>query len=197
MRYAEKTSLASHMLCTAELLLGETVVATGSCMLDTGALEASFISQSMIDSSPLFTPLLTPCSIAVTLGDGKEEKGVYVTSYIQLTVRIPDSRGIPYTAASIWLLVMPALTVDIVIGLPHLMRCFAGCFMSRLNSAIVAAHEAYVDSPPGPPSSHVPITPIAALPPTLIICCFLNAFLVVIILMLFMCIIPLFMFASR
>ena len=151
------------MLCTAELLLGETVVAAGSCMLDTGALEASFISQSMIDSSPLFTPLLTPCSIAVTLGDGKEEKGVYVTSYIQLTVRIPDSRGTPYTASSIWLLVMPALTVDIVIGLPHLMRCFAGCFMSRLNSAIVAAHEAYVDSPPGPPSSHVPITPIAAL----------------------------------
>ena len=89
MRYAEKTSLASHMLCTAELLLGETVVTTGSCMLDTGALEASFISQSMIDSSPLFAPLLTPCSIAVTLGDGKEEKGVYVTSYIQLTVRIP------------------------------------------------------------------------------------------------------------
>jgi hypothetical protein len=41
MRYAEKTSLASHMLCTAELLLGETVIATGSCMLDTGALDVT------------------------------------------------------------------------------------------------------------------------------------------------------------
>ena len=148
MRDAEKTSLASHMLTTAELLIGDTIITSGSCMLDTGALEASFISQSVIDSSLLLQPLLRSCSIAVTLGDGQEEKAVYVTSYIQLSVRIPDSRGTPYTGESIWLLVMPALTVDIVIGLPHLMRCFAGCFMLRLNAAIVAAHEAYVDSPP-------------------------------------------------
>ena len=151
------------MLTTAELLIEGTVITSDVCMLDTGALEASFVKQSVIDSSPLLQPLLRPCSIAVTLGDGNDEKAIYVTSYIQLSVRIPDSRGTPYTGESIWLLFMPALTVDIVIGLPHLMRCFAGCFMSCLNAAIVAAHEAYVDSPPVPPSIGIPTTPIAAL----------------------------------
>jgi hypothetical protein len=64
------------MLTTAELLIGDTIITSGSCMLDTGALEASFISQSVIDSSSLLQPLLRSCSIAVTLGDGQEEKAV-------------------------------------------------------------------------------------------------------------------------
>ena len=45
-------TLAQFMITTVELVSDDTVLATGSCMLDTGALQASFISKELLDRCP-------------------------------------------------------------------------------------------------------------------------------------------------
>ena len=74
------------------------------------------------------------------LGDDADEMKVTVLSYVPLTIRIPDSKGNLHEAHSVWLLVMSTLGVDVIIGLPHLVRNFPQCFTSHLMSAIIASH---------------------------------------------------------
>ena len=133
-------TLASFMLTTVELLHEGVLLFAGDCMLDTGALQASYIRQEVLDRSPLLQSLQRPCSVQVLLGDDADASKVAVNSYVPITIRIPDSNGKPHEAQSVRLLVMPSLSVDVIIGLPHLVRNFPQCFTSHLMAAIIASH---------------------------------------------------------
>ena len=52
LQQSQDPTLASFMLTTIELLYDDTLLATGTCMLDTGALQASFIRQEVLDRYP-------------------------------------------------------------------------------------------------------------------------------------------------
>lgn len=135
------------MITTVELIVESSVLATGTCMLDTGALQTSFIRQSVLDRPPHLKALQLPCTVAVILGNDKVSTAVAVSHYIPFTVRIPGAQGHPHEAHSVWLLVMPTLSVDVIIGLPHLIRNFPQCFASHIMSAIMSTHEAGADTP--------------------------------------------------
>ena len=140
LQQSQDPTLASFMLTTVELLLDGMLLAAGTCMLDTGALQASYVRREVLDRSPQLRSLQRPCSIDVLLGDDADATKVSVSSYVPLTIRIPDSKGGLHKAHSVWLLVMPTLGVDVIIGLPHLVRNFPQCFTSHLMSAIMATH---------------------------------------------------------
>ena len=74
------------------------------------------------------------------LDDDADASKVAVNSYVPITIRMPDSSGKPHEAESVRLLVMPTLSVDVIIGLPHLVRNFPQCFTSHLMAAIIASH---------------------------------------------------------
>ena len=97
------------MLTSADLLIDESLVAIVSCMFDKGALQASFVRQSVVDSNPRIQQNLRACSVQVTLGDGSESSSVTVRTYVQLQVRCIDAAKVSHTTAPIWLLVMPKL----------------------------------------------------------------------------------------
>ena len=65
----QDTTLASFMLTTVELLHEGVLLFEGDCMLDTGALQASYIRQEVLDRSPLLQSLQRSCSVQVLLGD--------------------------------------------------------------------------------------------------------------------------------
>jgi hypothetical protein len=111
-------TLAQFMITTVELVYDDTVLATGSCMLDTGALQASFVSQELLDRCPHLHAMQRPCTVDVHLGDDAASTAVSVSRYIPISVRIPDAQGAPHTAHSVWLLVMPTLVTNVIIGLP-------------------------------------------------------------------------------
>ena len=140
LQQSQDPTLASFMLTTIELLYDDTLLATGTCMLDTGALQASFIRQDVLDRSPQLRALQRPCTIDVLLGDDADATAVSVSRYVPLTICIPDAKGGLHEAHSVWLLVMPTLSVDVIIGLPHLIRNFPQCFASHLMSAIMSTH---------------------------------------------------------
>jgi hypothetical protein len=140
LQQSQDTTLASFILTTVELLHDSVLLFAGTCMLDTGALQASYIRQEVLDRSPQLRSLQRSCSVQVLLGDDAEETKVTVSSYVPITIRLPDSKGMPHEAHSVWLLVMPTLGVDVIIGLPHLVRNFPQCFTSHLMAAIIASH---------------------------------------------------------
>ena len=140
LQQSQDPTLASFMLTTVELLYDDILLAAGTCMLDTGALQASYVRQEVLDRSPQLRSLQRPCTIDVLLGDDADATKVSVSRYVPLTVRIPDAKGGLHEAHSVWLLVMPTLAVDVIIGLPHLVRNFPQCFISHLMSAIMATH---------------------------------------------------------
>jgi hypothetical protein len=147
LQQSQDPTLASFMLTTVELLHEGVLLAAGSCMLDTGALQASYIRQDALDNSPQLRSLQRSCSVDVLLGDDAEETKETVSSYVPITIRLPDSKGNPHEAHSIWLLVMPTLGVDVIIGLPHLVRNFSQCFTSHLMAAIIASHTDKASNP--------------------------------------------------
>ena len=98
---SQDPTLASFMITTIELVSGDTVLATGSCMLDTGALQASFIRQDILDRCHHLRALQRPCTIDVLLGDDAVSTAVSVTKYVPVTVRIPDAQGAPHEAHSV------------------------------------------------------------------------------------------------
>ena len=51
------------MLTTAELIINDNTVTTSSCMFDTGALQASFIRRSVVDSNPEIRDSIRDCSV--------------------------------------------------------------------------------------------------------------------------------------
>ena len=51
---------------------GSTDVATVQSMLDSGALDATFIDGTVIKSLPFLSTLRRPCHFSVRLGDGKD-----------------------------------------------------------------------------------------------------------------------------
>ena len=128
------------MLTTADLLVDNTMITTSSCMFDTGALQASFIRQDIVDSNPLIRSRIRDCNVNVTLGDGTDSSSVPVSHYVQLQVRCSDTAGISYTTPPIWLLIIPQLAEDVIIGLPHLVRHLPDCFVSHIMAAISDAH---------------------------------------------------------
>ena len=86
-------TLASFMLTTVELFHEGVLLFEGDCMLDTGALQASYIRQEVLDRSPLLQSFQRSCSVQVLLGDDAEESKVAVSSYVPITIRLPDSKG--------------------------------------------------------------------------------------------------------
>ena len=141
MHSSQDHTLAQYMITTAELVVDDVVFATGSCMLDTGALQASFISQELLDRHPSLYSRQRPCTVDVHLGDDAASTAVSVSTYVPISVRIPDADGSPHTAPVIWLLVMPTLVTDVIIGLPHLIKNFPHCFASHFMKAIMSTHE--------------------------------------------------------
>ena len=135
-------TLAQFMITTAELVSGDTVLATGSCMLDTGALQASFISKELLDRCPHLHAMQRPCTVDVHLGDDAASTAVSVSRYVPISVCIPDAQGAPHIAHSVWLLVMPTLATDVIVGLPHLIRNFPQCFASHFMQAIMSTYAA-------------------------------------------------------
>ena len=137
---AQDSSLAVHMLTTAELILNDNTITTASCMFDTGALQASFIRRSVVDNNPIIRGRLRNCDVQVTLGDGSDSSSVSVTSYVQLQIRCTDTSSVSHTTPPIWLLVMPELAEEVIIGLPHLVRHLPDCFVSHIMAAVRDAH---------------------------------------------------------
>ena len=117
------------MLTTAELLINDNMITTASCMFDTGALQASFIRSSVVANNPQIRNSIRDCNVEVTLGDGSDASSVQVTHYVQLQVRCSDANGISHLTPPFWLLVMPELAEEVIIGLPHLVRLLPDCFV--------------------------------------------------------------------
>ena len=128
------------MLTTAELIINEITIATASCMFDTGALQASFIRKAVVDANPSIRKSIRDCSVEVTLGDGSNSSSVRVTNCIQLQIRCTDASGISHLTPPFWLLVMPELAEEVIIGLPHLVRYLPDCFVSHIMAAVKDAH---------------------------------------------------------
>ena len=128
------------MLTTADLIINDTTIAAASCMFDTGALQASFIRRSVVDNNPMIRDRLRSCDVQVTLGDGSDSSSISVTNYVQLQIRCTDTSSISHTTPPIWLLVMPELAEDVIIGLPHLVRHLPDCFVSHIMAAVKDAH---------------------------------------------------------
>ena len=124
------------MLTTADLIINDTTIAAASCMFDTGALQASFIRRSVVDNNPQIRDRLRSCDVQVTLGDGSDSSSISVTNYVQLQIRCTDTSSISHTTPPIWLLVMPELAEDVIIGLPHLVRHLPDCFVSHIMAAV-------------------------------------------------------------
>ena len=128
------------MLTTAELIMNDNTITTASCMFDTGALQASFIRRSVVENNPMICGSLRNCDVQVTLGDGADSSAVSVTSYVQLQIRCTDTSSVSHTTPPIWLLVMPELAEEVIIGLPHLVRHLPDCFVSHIMAAVKDAH---------------------------------------------------------
>ena len=133
------------MLTTAELIINEITITTASCMFDTGALQASFIRKAVVDANPAIRKSIRDCSVEVTLGDGSNSSSVQVTNYVQLQVRCTDASGISHLTPPFWLLVMPELAEEAIIGLPHLVRYLPDCFVSHVMAAVKDAHTRHAD----------------------------------------------------
>ena len=128
------------MLTTVELIANEDSVTTASCMFDTGALQASFIRKAVVDAHPTIRNSTRDCSVEVTLGDGSNASAIQVTQYVQLRVRCTDANGAVHLTPPFWLLVMPELAEEVIIGLPHLVRFLPDCFVSHIMAAVQDAH---------------------------------------------------------
>ena len=128
---------------------GSTDVATVQSMLDSGALDATFIDGTVIDSLPFFSTLRRPCHFSVRLGDGKDSTQVDVREYIILNVECKDHEGMTHVGKGLKCLVMPSLAHPLILGLPDLVKHFPHLFISHLMAAIRAAHGS--DSLPRPP----------------------------------------------
>ena len=82
LQQSQDPTLASFMLTTVELLHDGVLLAAGTCMLDTGALQASYVRQEVLDNSPQLRSLQRSCSIDVLLGDDADATKVTVSSYV-------------------------------------------------------------------------------------------------------------------
>ena len=119
---------------------GSTDVATVQSMLDSGALDATFIDGTVIKSLPFLSTLRRPCHFSVRLGDGKDSTQVDVREYIMLNVECKDHEGMTHVGKGLKCLVMPSLAHPLILGLPDLVKHFPHLFISHLMAAIRAAH---------------------------------------------------------
>ncbi len=83
------------MLTTVELLHEGVLLFAGDCMLDTGALQASYIRQEVLDRSPLLQSLQRSCSVQVLLGDDADAVREYGIEYATGQCRELLERGAP------------------------------------------------------------------------------------------------------
>jgi hypothetical protein len=104
-----------------------------SVMFDTGALQASYISQAYIDKHrDALSHLIQPSKGSVTLGDGQSR--IKIREQIRLTLTFTDRRGRQHVLKDALFYIIP-LACTAILGLPHIIDSLAECFLGMIQDA--------------------------------------------------------------
>ena len=115
---------------------GEEKTVYVKCLTDTGAVTASFTHQEFIAQHPELLSKIKKKSTRVILGDGSNAKSINCEEVVELTVEFTDAKGAKHIINKGQFIVMPSLNVDMIIGLPHIVRCIPNLFIQMLVAAI-------------------------------------------------------------
>ena len=104
---------------------------TLTSLFDSGNLIYSFISQAVIDRHPELKKLITVMSnVNVILGDGKTHSSCNTCLVTDIVYNVQEKE---YKIYNITLVIMPALSTDIIIGLPDIVKKASKLFMKLLT----------------------------------------------------------------
>ena len=107
---------------------------------DSGALDASYISNDVVENNPYLQQRKQPCKMSVLLADGDIKTKLDISAFVQIDFTCNDANGKPHVIKGVPLLIVPKLSTDVIIGLPQIVLNMPQVFISHLMAAIVAAH---------------------------------------------------------
>lgn len=115
---SSESALIKAVMADGLFFVGEDLY-SGKCLLDSGALEGSYIDKAFLDGFRHFiAEKIKPCRACVSMAD--EVTKVYITEYldINLMFKYKDSSFVINEK----LMVMPTLGQEIIIGLPTIVK---------------------------------------------------------------------------
>ena len=133
--------LSEFMFVDAKIIVEDdlTVDAPERAMMDSGALQASFIRADVLERIPYLKTLEKPSQYTITLGDG--ENTVSSSTTVTINIILPNAQGKEKRIEQLTFIVMPKLSCPIIIGLPHIVKKIPSIFMSHFVAAMASAHQ--------------------------------------------------------
>jgi len=136
--------LSDHMFMAINILPTElSTVGVGlalTALQDSGALDASYIRNDIVQSNAELRKRIQPCNMNVLLADGDVKTKLHIDAFIEVDFTCADANGKTHTVKKVPLLIVPKLSVDVILGLPAIVLNMPQVFISHLMAAIAAAH---------------------------------------------------------
>ena len=103
---------------------------------DSGALDASYISNDVVENNLYLQQRKQPCNMSVLLADGDIKTRLDINSFVQIDFTCNDANGKSHVIKGVPLLIVPKLSTDVIIGLPQIVLNMPQVFISHLMAAI-------------------------------------------------------------